>query len=355
MSDNKKIIVGDFEYSVSGDEVSVESYVGPAGPGSVATLPENVEIEGKAINMTSYSYKIENLSIERVIAKDSSYRFRNMPILKDLEIARNNPYSLEVENCPALNSIIIEDQINSPVEFNGDHAPVRIEYRKGIRCTDLEVSGDKIHTVFGDDVEDVGVIRGGHVTLGKSVKEVTAMKKADFGMAADTTVSEYELPTRIDFLSPTPPIVGAVAPGSMTVAELHVPAGALDAYMSHPQWGKAAYFVDADGKTVDKYAAKHKARLKKLQKEREEAEAEAAEQAKAEKVKAMGSMMHSAVGPQRLAKWNPGAVDEWSNSIEIPVNVGELTIQLSVPKDSPIDIWDKIVAELESIEAKLNA
>ena len=185
------------------------------------------------------------------------------------------------------------------------------------------------------------------------MKEIKALKNAAFGLRADTTISEYGLPTRIDFAAAEPPVVGSVAPGSMTQAELHVPAGSLDAYMSHPQWGKAAFFVEEGGKTVDKYAAKHKARLKKIQKDREEAPAKAAEKAKAEKLKAMRDMMHSTLAAQRLAKWNPTGFYYNKKYREITVTVGCLKIELNIPNDAPIGIWDKIVARLEETEEKL--
>ncbi len=363
MAEEKKYIIGDFEYISHGPEsVRVMEYVGPTGPGSIAAIPAKVEIDGEVRNIwNSYYTVLDGKQIEKLIWKGGdSIRIPYMPILKEVEIEASEVYSVEIKNCPELQTVVVKGKITEPVTIDATPVkPLRIEYHHAVkdsvtfRGEELKLTGDNMHVIFGDEVEEVGIIRGGHVTLGKGIKEVKALKKADFGLRADTTVAEYELPTRIDFLSELPPVVGSVAPGSMTVAELHVPAGALDAYMSHLQWGKAAYFVEEGGKTVDKYAAKHKARLKKSQKENEKAQAEAAEKAKKEKVEAMGAMMHSTLATQRLAKWNPKLKYDLSDRLVFLVEVTPLMLDLTVPKSAPIDIWDKIVDKLESVEQQL--
>ena len=370
MEENKTYKIGDFEYelkegswsywdytrSVSfGPRLNATKYIGPTGPGSVAHLLDRAVVEGieKLIYEPSQLSLIKNQSIEKIINATKYADIVDIPTLKEYVQQQDYPVCCKISNCPLIERIVIENKVDTPVELKTTHGHVMVEYHNGIKLLDQEVAGDDIHIIFGDEVEDVGIIRGGHVTLGKGVKEIQALKKADFGLRADTTIAEYEFPTRIDFATVEPPVVRSVAPGSMTVAELHVPAGSLDAYISHPQWGKATYFVEEGGKTVDKYAAKHKARLKKLQKEREEAAAKAAEKAKADKIKAMGGMMHSTLAAQRLAKWNPDEVTEWSDSIKVHVTVGCLEFDINIPKDSPIDIWDKIVAKLEEIESNL--
>lgn len=327
----QRTISDDFEYD--GNMTAVR-YVGTTGPGSVATLKSQVENES-----------ITGVNVEKIVTIRQWNQFKNMPALKEIEILVEDADKVQCTDCPQLGRIHFTGKAKYAPEISGNHGHVTIEYDNGLDL-DQEVAGDNIQAVFGDTVEKVGIIRGGHVSLGKSVKEISAMKKAEFGIAADTTVAEYELPTRIDFQTETPPLVGSVAPGAMTVAELHVPAGAIDTYMSHPQWGKAAYFVDTDGKTVDKYASKHKARLKKIQKDRSEVEARAAEEAKAEKVRAMGEIVHATLAAQRLAKWNP----QKKYSSTWIVQVGALGIDVEVPKDAPIEIWDKIVARLEEVE-----
>lgn len=359
----EQYIIDNFEYiPYNSKSAQVMAYVGPTGPGSVATIPPNIEIDGEVRNVwNGYGTVFKNKPIEKLIWKgNNTICIPDMPILKEVEIEADEVYTVKIGNCPELQSVVVKAKIKEPVIINATPLkPLRIEYHHEVRDSEtyngeeLKLTGDNLHVIFGDEVEEVGIIRGGHVTLGKGVKEVKALKKADFGLRADTSVAEYELPTRIDFLSEVPPVIGTVAPGSMTVTELHVPAGALDAYMSHPQWGKAAYFVEEGGMTVDKYAAKHKVRMKKNQKENEKAQAEAAEKAKKEKVAAMGAMMHSTLATQRLAKWNPKLKYDFSDRLEFLVEVTPLTLELTVPKSAPIDIWDKIVAKLESVEQQL--
>lgn len=343
MADEKRIISGDFEYA---GNMKALRYIGATGPGSVATIKRYVEVDGAPLMTRGYDSALAGVNVEKIVTDAWCNEFENMPALKEIEILHNDPDKVKCTDCPQLSRIHFAGNAKYVPEICGPHGHVRIEYDNGLDL-DQEVAGDNIHAVFCDTVENVGIIRGGHVTLGKGVKEISAIKKAEFGIAADTTVAEYELPTRIDFMSEIPPIVGTVAPGAMTVAELHVPAGAIDSYMAHPQWGKAAYFVDADGKTVDKYAAKHKARMKKLLKDHTEAEAKAAEKAKAEKVRAMGAMVHATLATQRLAKWNP----QQKYSCTWTVQVGALGIHVEVPEEAPIETWDKIIARLEEVES----
>lgn len=364
--EKKKFIIGDFEYSLDNEvDLRVEAYVGQTGAGSIAVIPKSVNVDGeiKETWKSSYTKAMANQSIEKLILIGRKYTtLEDLPILKEIEIESDDLYEVSINNCPELQTVVVKSKIEEPVRFKDTlNHPIKIQYNQGVSRAEarwggeeLKLSGDNLHIVFGDEVEDVGIIRGGHVTLGKGLKNIKALKKADLGLRADTTVAEYELPTRIDFLSDVPPVVGSVAPGAMTLAELHVPKGSLEAYMNHPQWGKAAYFVEEGGKTVDKYAAKHKARLKKIQTEREKSEAEAAEKAKKEKVEAMGGIMHSTLATQRLAKWNPKLKEDYYyNGLLYNLEVGPLVLTLGISKSSSIDIWDKIVEKLESVEQEL--
>lgn len=363
MAENKIYNIGDYSYSYNPETKKLEviAYIGATGPGSVATIPEKVEIPDEKESFdTPYRTPLEaleNLDIEKVVVEGSSLvRIKNLPKLKELEVHNSGGdiYSLEIQNTPYINRVILNSKLSSEIEIADNLQPVTIEYKKGWSKLDKELPSSGFLHIFGDEAENVGVIRGGHIVLGKGVKNVTALKKAEFGISADTTIAEYELPTRIDFLSSEPPVIGSVAPGSISVAEIHVPPGALEAYMQHPQWGKAAYFVEEGGKTVDNYFSKHKARLKKLQKERQEEEAKNAEKAKQEKVKAIGGMAHKTLGEQRLSKWTIVNIDEsYSSSIYFQVKIGCLGVKVSVPKDAPVNIWDNIEKRLETIEAEL--
>lgn len=355
--EKKKNIIGDFEYAPRarnnylGLAYEAIAYVGPTGPGSVTTIPDKVNIDDwRAFDTYGQLDCLRNLDIEKIIDYQLDSTYINLPALTEIVVAGRWCSSLTVEECPMVEKVIFKKEAGDPIEFKSSHGHVTVEYRAGIDLySKREVAGDNIHAVFGDEVEEVGTICGGHVTLGKGVKKIKALKKAALGLRADTTIAEYELPTRIDFAATEPPVVGSVAPGSMTQAELHVPAGSLDAYMSHPQWGKAGFFVEEGGKTVDKYAAKHKARLKKIQKDREEAAAKA----KADKIKAMSIMMHSTLAAQRLAKWNPKEALSAASDLAFKVYVSPLVFDVIIPEDAPIGIWDKIVAKIEETEEKL--
>lgn len=360
MAENKKYIEGDFEFTIN-ERGYIEdvTYNGPTGPGSVATIPRQLIIDGNELNNVSYyfSRSLKGLSIEKVVSGGPVY-IKDMPILREVEI--NSPTILyicfEIHDCPQLLRVVVNCEVMKYGEIRkADKA--EIFYNKPFRfdfILDNPITDANKHVIIGDEVENVGTIRGGHITLGRNVKQIHALKKTDFSTNDYTTIKEYELPTRIDFLSSEPPTIGSVSPMSISITELHVPAGAIDTYMAHPQWGKAAYFVDADDKTVDKYTAKHKARIKKLNKEREEKEAKEAEKSKQEKMEAMREMMHSTLGPQRLAKWNPEEFYSSAWTHETSVTVGNLRIHIEIPKDAPVEIYDKIVAKLESVEKELN-
>lgn len=366
MAENKTYNIGDFAYSYDADtkKLAVIAYIGATGPGSVATIPATVELPdaNASINTPSRTLLLEalkNLDVEKVVVESGFYvTIKDLPKLKELEVYNpDHISSVEIKNCPAISRVTLHSKLSSEIEISDNQQPVTIEYKKGYSNAEKELLSQGFRHIFGDETENIGIIRGGHIVLGKGVKNVTAVKKAEFGIPADITIAEYELPTRIDFLSPEPPVVGSVAPGSISVAELHVPAGALDTYMNHPQWGKAAYFVEEGGKTVDKYASKHKARLKKLRKEQEKAEAENAEKARLEKVKAIGSMAHKTLGEQRLSKWTVTEIDDsdYSSNIDFDVKIGELGIRILVPKDAPITIWDNIEKRLETLEGELSS
>lgn len=360
---NKNITIGDFifEFETVPKHLKVISYIGETGPGSCTTLERKFVVDGKNMEVrspsSSFKEVLANKKIEKIESSLFASQFVNMPLLKEIELTHEEPWGLEIENCPALEKIIIRNRISHPIDFKKNAPVVRVEYLGGIEEKDKEVSLGGVHTVFGDEVEKVGDIRGGHVTLGKSVKSINSLKKAEMGTPADTTVPEYELPTRIDFLGATPPLVGHLSPGVIGTTEIHIPMGALEAYKSHNQWGKAAYIVEEEsGTVIDNYAKKHKERLKKLLKERQEKEAEDAKKAKEKKIKAMGTMMHSTIALQRLAKWICADIIDnfWVDSIEVPVKIDYISFNIQIPRNAPIEIWDKIVAKLESVEAELN-
>ncbi len=329
MLEKTKYTIGDFEFeSWSESTLEAVAYVGATGAGSVATIPESVVLEGQILSHIGCEYELRNKQIETVISKANLSELEDMPALRKVTIHMQNTKPLKLKNIPG---------------------PVIVEYLKGIANYEplwkdeeiAPIAGNGVHAVFGDEIEQVGTLRGGHITLGKGIKGIRALKKPEFGITADCTVAEYELPMRLDFLSPTPPTVGSVAPGALTITEIHVPNGALEAYTAHPQWGKAAYIVEEGGKTIDNYVIKHKARLKKLEAEAKDAH----EKAKAEKVKAMSEVASAMLAPQKLAAWNP-EIKENETDYEVKVQVGSLSYQLCVPKDAPLEIWDTLAAQL---------
>lgn len=195
----------------------------------------------------------------------------------------------------------------------------------------------------------VDTIRGGHHILDATVTEIRIIKRADRSTDADTAVAEYELPTRIDFLSATPPVVGYAQNTSISLCELHVPAGALEAYTSHPQWCKAAYFVDADGNVVDNYARRHATRLKRMQ----SAVRRDMEAAKKVKISSLGATFHTIQAQTQLAKWDVRGVREESNVITATITVGPLVLRIDIPKDAPLAFWTELTARLEAIDSSL--
>ena len=214
------------------------------------------------------------------------------------------------------------------------------------------------HIIY--DVDKVKVLYHGNVTIGKNVKEIDYIERAD---PLGDIVTDYGLPKRIEFLSPVPPTVRTVSPGSISESEIHVPAGAIDVYASHGQWKQAHVFIDADGKTLIN-KSKLKTRLEKIKEDREKAEAafreaealaleKAKEEAKQEKIITMGSMMHRTLGPSKLAKWSPEILKEWHECFDIKVTVAGLDIEIEVKKNAPPSVWDEISARFELIEKTL--
>ena len=287
----KTKIVGDFEYPAEDIWPYTIRYVGPTGRGSVATVPAIVD--GRIFDDYKYTAALEGKDIE-TLSLGMELELKNMPSLK--------------------------------------------------------------HIVY--HVEKVKAFRQGHVTFGEEVKEIQRMEVAE--VLADTSVSEYGLPKRIDFLSPIPPAIRTVSPGSISEAELHVPSGAIRTYSEHSQWKHAPVFIDADGKTVVNTSSLE-SRLRKLKLAREKAEEEkriadekaqekAIEEAKQEKIRTMGEVLHRNLGPQRLARWNPEILRDDYYEIRYKVNVGCFTLRITVAKDAPFSVWDKIVSQLEFIE-----
>lgn len=214
------------------------------------------------------------------------------------------------------------------------------------------------HIIY--DAEKVRTLFHGNVTIGKNVKEIGNIERAD--PLADI-VTEYGLPKRIEFLSSIPPTIRTVSPGSISESEIHVPAGAIDVYASHGQWKQALVFIDADGKTLIN-KSKLKERLQKIRQEREIAKAafreaqaaaleKAKEEAKQEKIINMGSIMHRTMGPVKLARWSPEITKEWRQSLEMKVSVAGLVVEFEVEKSAPPTVWDKIIERFELIEETL--
>lgn len=351
-----KYILGDFAYTEKNGKLVTEEYIGPEGPGTAVSISPIVEekfVDGKEVGR-SYEYAlpaIRNKRIEKLIINDIvhfvSADVTSLPILKELVLNTDNDSYFYINSCPKLEKIIVNAVLYSPVRvFTGTKDICVIYNKKVIYWDQAELDGTRARYIFGDEVEEVGIIRGGHVTLGKSVQKIMGLKKADFRKNSFTSVTEYELPLRIDFSTDTPPEIGTIAPGSITVAELHVPAGALETYKAHPQWGKAAYFVDAAGNSFDNYASKHKARLKKEAKAKEV-------KAKEEKVQALGGAVHRTLGSKKLEKYKDLHIIERNECTEFVVLVKDLKIRIEVPNNFPVEEWDKIVSRLEKVEKEL--
>ena len=359
MKKNKtKYIVGVFEYSDDDDSGKVwpVAYVGPEGPGTVLSLPPIIEeelVDGKEVRPSTnrclvalQSKEIEKLIINKIGKIFDSY-ISSLPILKEIELNTDNEAVFHIERCPKLEKITVNAELRFPVSTFFVPENTCIIYNHSVRNWDkAELDGTKARYIFGDEVEEVGIIRGGHITLGKSVKKIIGLKKADFRTNSFTSVPEYELPLRIDFSTDTPPEIETIAPGSITVAELHVPAGALETYKAHPQWGKAAYFVDAAGNSYDNYASKHKARLKKEAKAKEV-------KAKEEKIQDLGGAVQRTLGSKKLEKYKILSLFEGYKATTFDIEVKDLIVRIEVPNNSPVEIWDKIVNRLNKVEGEL--
>lgn len=355
MAEIRRYKRGDFEYEYNPRKKCLKaiSYIGPTGKGSKATVPSKIEVpEDLTIRWVDHSEILKGKDIENLILEFNVIP-QKMPNLH--EVIVNGVFTLQVYDCPRLNKVIFNSLTDEPLKIEFRTSPITIEYREGIRYVNKEVAGEGIHAIFGDDVEEIGIIKGGHVTLGKNVKKIAGLKKADFGKNSDSVVPQYDLPTRIDFISAVPPLIGSISPGALAITEIHVPAGSLESFSNHPQWGKAAYIVDEDGNFIDNYVKKHKERLKKLNKVPKDVRYISDEEAKRDKVKSMGVMVHSILGLQRLAKWNPKIVNESSSSVNFIVLIKDLEIKIDIPKEAVIDIWDKIVNRLEFIESYLGS
>lgn len=216
--------------------------------------------------------------------------------------------------------------------------PLTIEYLQGVDDLEGEISTPSMHVVFGDEVKEVGVINGGHVSLGKEIKGIRALRKAD---------------VRIDVRSITPPSLGVVSPGAMACVRLHVPVGALEAYASHPQWDNAAEIVEDDVPAaalteqlrwqVEQYDARLAGALQKI---REDI-------AKHLKVKALALQAHEAIGRQKLAKWDVEIMPS-NERLSVKIWFHYIGIEFGVTADHPIEVWDNLIARLEKAEQYLS-
>lgn len=208
-----------------------------------------------------------------------------------------------------------------------------------------------IKRLSGPIVEE---ICGGHVVLDADVVGIRNLKKAPEQTDAHTIVAEYALPTRIDFLSPTPPVVGNIEKDSISLCEIHVPAGALQAFLTHRQWGMAAYFVDADGNAVDRNAARHATRLKRASAPVAPKKADKSlDRAKEYKIKQIGAIFQKAQVALRLAQWSPRDISESFYEVTACVTIGHFVLRVSIPKDANMAWWDATVARLEKMERSI--
>lgn len=347
---NNPIKVGDFiaTYDDLTNSYSDIKYDGPTGPGSVATINQTLGDECFGV--------IEGLDIEKVVVCNIVCNLKNMPTLREIETTGCSGYNLS--NLPALQSITVADSAKEPLVLKDEFSHVKRIYLKDIQAPigyeqlrfEGGVAGDGIHAIFGDEVTSVRIIEGGHVTLGRGVQNILQLKPARMGIDCGSAVPEYELPTRIDFLSPLPPAVGKLTRDGVFYCELHVPAGALETYASHKQWKFAAIIIDADGNTIDNYAERHRKRLEELERQRVLEQAKETEQAKTEKIATMGKMMHPLQLSTRLAKWHPEVLpDQYDFNFYVTVN--QIRYRFSMPYNSPLGVWDAIVARLELLES----
>lgn len=294
--------------------------------------------------------------MDLLILKGEREYVGNLPSVRDIKVISEAPSYIEIVDCPNLETITVQNRIDVPIEIDKVCKSVTIEYKDGIKDLDVPVARNGVHVIFGGGVVKIGIIKGGHITLGKSVREIKAIQKADAPIPVECMVAEYELPTRIDFLSSEPPVIGTISPNSLSLTELRVPSGALENYATHRQWRRAAYIVDADGNYIDNYAERYRKRIEEALSELKEKESNgnlALEAAKQEKIKALSIVLHKSLGIKHLSRWGmPSYRECWDSSLEFHVRINELGYEIEVPLNSSHTIWNKIVAELEKIERK---
>ena len=354
---NNKLQIGDFEYKLNEDNERIEQidYVGAIGVGSVARLPEAHYVKYDD-NTFYFSVKdlldcIKNKDIEKLIVLSDYFNcFKDLQFIKEIEIECEFNSDLTIRNCASLEIIRVKDGIRSPKKISDCNKIVKVIYNKGINDLEKELVSEGTHIIFGNNVETVGTIMGGHITLGTSVKEIYALKKAEFNKSQYTYFPEYELPTRIDFEGEIPPEVRKIQPGAMSQIEIHVNASALQNFLHHPQWGKAGCFIDSSGNIIDNYKIKFKERIKKNIKR----EKEKINKAKKEKLNSLSLIMHKGLLQKKLEKWSPFDIEENKTCISFKIILDRLQIGISFPIESSAEEWDKIKSKLEFLEIKFN-
>lgn len=347
---NDTIKIGDFiaNYDEKNECYTDVKYDGATGPGSVAVI--------KTIPVELCCDALSGLYVEKVIVDSPYCRLSDMPKLREIEIAEFK--DIQLSNLPALESITVTGSAEKLINLHDEFNHVKRIYLKDIQAPKNQyennyergVAGDGIHAIFGDEVTSVRVIEGGHITLGRNVKSIAALNAARMGIDCGSAVPDYELPTRIDFLSPLPPTIGKLRRDGIFNCELHVPTGALDAYSSHRQWKFAAVIIDEDGKTIDNYAERHRLRMEQRARQLAIKQEKEAKEAKEEKIEAMGKMVHPMQLKTRLAKWHPELQDGCSD-LSFFVTVNQIKYKFDMPYTSPLSIWDDIVARLEMLES----
>lgn len=353
-----------FTYDKVKETVNVHSYIGPIGNGSVANVPNKILIENsiKEVPVKDFMEVLKGLNVEKVKFVDvfEKISILDIPSLKEVEITgETKPLrELKIANCPILEKVVINPVIIS-LDIQGNKSQVKVIYEKGCSST-IKLGTNNLHHIFGDDVTEVPTIYGGHITLGKSVKGIQSIKKGEFGIPADISKPEYELPLRIDFLGETPPIVGRGDTKAIPITEINIPAGALDIYKNHPQWGKAAYIVEEGGQTLDNYADKHSKRLKTLRQKqikKDKISAELKEIEKQKEVARLNYQRHETLALKHLSNWKfHRLVDRIYESyyyINFLVQVGNIGLNFHIPTDYPDEIWEKIALKLKEIEKQM--
>lgn len=243
-------------------------------------------------------------------------------------------------NCECTDkTVIFPIKRKVPLTFTDKYDGSTVVYLKEIEdINKQDVSQEGLHVVFGDDVENVGMINGGHITLGKGVTSVAKLKKAA---------------TRIDFSSPNPPDIATISPGAMKLTELHVPVGSLDAYKSHPKWGKAANIVEEEVACtldidVEKFVADSNQQLDNALKEF------AFEKEKIKKAKALAQEAHRLMAAEKLAPFNADT-ELRAGDIHVSLWVGPLRYKFTVSCNSVLEVWDRLAAKFEAAQAKIDA